>query len=330
MRTALALAALMFAAAALAQHQDRANPHAAPANAEAEKEAHADPHAGHVLSFPADSQSDIMPGTDHSMMEHGHNMNAPSISPCPEMETPPPVEAGSGPPRAADAIWGAEAMAASREELRRTHGNFPVFWFQGDRLETQVKEDTGYLWDVQGYYGGPTDRLWFKSEGEGKFGSAPEDAEVQALYARAFMPFWDLQVGVRQDIARRDTTHAVIGVQGLAPYMFELDAALFISHRGDVTLRIEGELDQRVSQRLTLQPRIEAGLSVQDVPHLGIGAGLDQIEAGVRLRYEVVREFVPYFGIEQAWRIGRGAEFARSQGEDPSVTSFVAGIRFWF
>ena len=263
----------------------------------------------------------------------GHDMGtmAKPGSPGPTMETPPPPEAGSGRPRAADAIWGAEAMAASREDLRKTHGDFPVFWFQGDRFETQVRDSSdAYLWDFQGYYGGPTKRLWFKSEGEGEWGAAPEDAEVQALYAKAFAPFWDVQAGIRHDIGGPDTTHAVIGVQGLAPYMFEVDAALFLSTRGDVTARIEAEIDQRITQRLILQPRVEANLSAQDIPQLGVGAGLDQIEAGVRLRYEIRREFAPYVGIEQSWRTGAGADFARAGGEDPSVTSFLVGIRFWF
>lgn len=247
------------------------------------------------------------------------------------METPPPTAAASGPPRAADAIWGADAMAASRTDLRRTHGDFPVFWFQGDRLEAQVRQGEDlYLWDIQGYYGGPTERLWFKSEGEGAFGTAPDEAEVQALYAKAFAPFWDFQTGIRHDIAGPDTTHAVVGVQGLAPYLFEIDAAVFVSHRGDVTARIEAEVDQRITQRLILQPRLEANLSAQDVPELGIGAGLDQIEVGARLRYEIRREFAPYIGIEQSWRTGRSATLARARGEDSSATSFIAGIRFWF
>jgi copper resistance protein B len=252
-------------------------------------------------------------------------------SPGPTMETPPPAAAGSGPPRAADAIWGEEAMAASRDDLRKTHGDFPIFWFQGDRLEAQVRDGADiYLWDIQGYYGGPTERLWFKSEGEGAFGENPEDAEVQALYAKAFAPFWDVQAGIRHDIGGPDTTHAVIGVQGLAPYLFEIDTALFLSHRGDITARIEGEIDQRITQRLILQPRIEANLAAQDIPELGIGAGLDQIEVGARLRYEIKREFAPYIGIEQSWRTGRSATLARARGEDPSTTSFIAGIRFWF
>jgi copper resistance protein B len=299
MRTAVSLLALLAAAPLAAQN----------------------PHAGHTMPSPS---QDPHAGHDMGDMEQ-------SSATGPTMETPPPPEAGSGPPRAADAIWGAEAMAASREDLRRTHGDFPVFWFQGDRIEAQVRQGEDlYLWDIQGYYGTPTERLWFKSEGEGAFGSKPEYAEVQALYARAFAPFWDVQAGVRHDIAGPDTTHAVIGVQGLAPYMFEVDAALFLSHRGDVTARIEAEFDQRITQRLILQPRVEANLSAQDIPELGIGAGLDQIEVGARLRYEIRREFAPYIGVEQSWRTGQGADFARLRGEDPSATSLVAGIRFWF
>ncbi|WP_245804472.1 copper resistance protein B [Erythrobacter tepidarius] len=314
MRIAIAFALLATGSPLAAQHRQHA-----PAGEQKDHAAHEavgaqDPDAGHDL---------------HA----GHAMNdaAEPASPGPSMETPPPASAGSGPPRAADAIWGSAAMAASREELRRTHGDFPVFWLQGDRLETQLREGQDlYLWDIQGYYGGPTSRLWFKSEGEGEWGASPEDAEVQALYARAFAPFWDMQAGIRQDIAGPDTTHAVIGVQGLAPYMFEIDAALFLSHRGDLTARIEGEVDQRITQRLILQPRIEANLSAQDVPELGIGAGIDQIEAGARLRYEFRREFAPYIGIEQSWRTGKGADFARAAGQASSSTSLVAGIRFWF
>ncbi len=268
---------------------------------------------------------------DHGAMDHGEMVGSAAASPGPEMETPPPPEAGSGPPRAADAIWGADAMQASREDLRRTHGSFPVFWFQGDRLETQVRRGRdGYLWDLQGYYGSPTSRFWFKSEGEGSFGERTEDAEFQALYSRAITPFFDLQAGVRQDVQGPNTTYGVIGVQGLAPYLFEVDAALFVSHRGDVTARVEAEVDQRITQRLILQPRVELNLAAQDVPQLGVGAGLDKVEVGLRLRYEIVRELAPYIGIEQSWKLGRSATYARASGEDPSVTNYVVGIRFWF
>ena len=325
--SAALLGSALIAAPAAAQHQG----HVMPATPDAAVPEPVDPHAGHAMPAAPTSPDEAMDGMDHSTMDHAAHADSAAASPGPEMETPPPPEAGSGPPRAADAIWGADAMAASRRELQRHHGDFPLYWFQADRFETQVRAGhDGYLWDLQGYYGGPTSRLWFKSEGEGAFGERLEDAEVQALYARAIAPFWDLQAGVRQDFAGPGTTYGVIGVQGLAPYMFEVDAALFVSHRGDVTARIEGEVDQRITQRLILQPRAEVNLAAQDVPRLGIGAGIDKVEVGLRLRYEIIREFAPYIGVEQSWRIGGSAHYARARGEDPSVTNVVVGVRFWF
>lgn len=272
---------------------------------------------------------------DHSTMDHsamGHEAAEPAAaSPGPYMETPPPAEAGNGPPRAADAIWGAEAMRASRKDLQKTHGDFNLFWFQADRAEFQAREGrNGYLWDLQGFYGDTTDKFFFKSEGEGSFGEPIEELEIQALYSRAIAPFFDLQAGFRQDLAGSDTSYAVVGIQGLAPYMFELDSALFLSHRGDLTARIEAELDQRIAQSILIQPRAELNLAAQNVPELGIGAGIDSVELGVRLRYEIIREIAPYIGVEQVWKTGRSADFARAAGEDPSVTSFVIGVRAWF
>lgn len=266
-----------------------------------------------------------MEGMDHSQMDHG----AMDMAPIPD--APPPAGAGSGPPRAADAIWGADAMRGSREALRDEQGGQSYFWFQGDRAEYRVRQGKdGYLWDVQGWYGGDTDKFWFKSEGEGSFGEPAESAEVQALYSKAIGPWWDFQVGARQDLTGPNRTHAVIGIQGLAPYLFEVDAAAFLSTKGDLTARIEAELDQRITQRLILQPRAEANLSAQDVPELGIGAGVDSIEVGLRLRYEFAREFAPYIGVEQEWKLGQSADYARLAGEDPSVTNYVIGVRFWF
>lgn len=267
--------------------------------------------------------SQDMQGMDHSAMQMGSNDDIPLL--------PPPPEAGSGPARAAVAIWGEEAMNEARRELvRETDGGMRL-WFQGDRLEYRARERAdGYLWDIQGYYGGDIDKFWFKSEGEGSFGEPVEGAEVQALWSRAIAPFFDFQAGVRQDLTGPERTHAVIGIQGLMPYRFEVDAAAFVSTKGDVTARIEGELDQRITQRLILQPRAELALSAQDIPELGIGAGLDRIETGLRLRYEFAREFAPYVGVSQEWRIGDSADYARAAGEDPSVTNYVVGVRFWF
>nr|WP_229668345.1 copper resistance protein B [Stakelama pacifica] len=263
---------------------------------------------------------------DHSGMDHS---SMESNAPIPQ--GPPPPEAFEGPAFAADAFVGAEKMAASRASVVREVSGMPVFWFQADRAELRVRDGKdGYLWDVQGYYGGDLDKFWFKSEGEGSFGEKPEAAEVQGLWSHAIGPWWDLQAGVRQDLTGPERTYAVVGVQGLAPYLFELDAAAFLSMKGDLTARIEAELDQRITQRVILQPRVELNLSAQDVPELGIGAGLDSAEAGLRLRYEFAREFAPYIGVEQEWKVGRSADYARVHSEDLSVTNYVIGVRFWF
>ena len=119
-------------------------------------------------------------------------------------------------------------------------------------------------------------------------------------------------------------------MQGLAPYEFELDAALFVSTKGDVSARIEAELDQRLTQRLILQPRVELELSAQDIRAAGTGRGISSAEAGVRLRYEIIPEFAPYLGVEYETKLVRSRDFARIAGEDPDGLALVAGVRFWF
>ena len=314
-------------------------------------------HAGHDMAMPAIQTETNAPDSaieqdptepaapvDHSTMDHSkmsqgaidhskmdHSAMQHDMIAAPGAETAPPPGAGSGAARAADAIWGAGAMAPSREQLVKENGGQTLAWFMADRAEYRAHAGSnGYLWDVQGSYGGDLDKFFFKSEGEGNFGEKIESAEVQALWSHAIAPFFDLQTGFRQDFAPRDRSYAVIGVQGLMPYRFEIDSALFLSDQGHLTARLEAELDQRITQRLILQPRIEANFAAQDVPELGIGAGLDKAELGLRLRYEIAREFAPYIGVEQEWKFGGSADYARAAGEDPSITNFVVGVRFWF
>lgn len=319
-----AFAALLAASTAASplMAQDHSG-HQMPAAPEAEPEADHS-QMDHSRMDHGDEQAKPV---DHSQMDHGamgHDDPATADSASiPNAET--------GPPRAADAIWGAETMGAARKAFYQEHGAMRLFWFQGDRLEYRARAgEDGYLWDVQGYYGGDINKFWFKSESEGSFGEPVEDAEVQALYSRAIGPFFDLQAGVRQDLTGPERTHAVIGVQGLMPYMFEVDAAAFLSTKGDLTARVEAEYDQRITQRLILQPRAEMNLSAQDIPELGIGSGIDNLELGLRLRYEIVPEFGPYIGVEQEWKLGGSRDYARAAGEDASVTNYVVGVRFWF
>lgn len=154
---------------------------------------------------------------------------------------------------------------------------------------------------------------------------------MQALWSRAVDPWFDLQLGLRHDFGQgSDRSHLALGVHGLAPYWFEIDAAAFVSTKGDVTARIEAEYDLRLTQKLILQPAVELELSLQDVPELGIGSGLSSAEAGFRLRYEFGPRFAPYIGVEYEGRFGDTARFRRTAGDDAGGWSLLAGFRAWF
>ncbi len=272
--------------------------------------------------------------TDHSQMDHsGHAMSQDKSAPAAAPENAVPPRALEGPRHAADAIWGEAAMAPSRAQLARENGAMKTGMVMIERLEARFPTEggeTGYVWDAQAWYGGDINRFVLKTEGEGVFGGELEDAEVHALYSHAIGPFFDLQAGVRFDPEPDTRSHLVVGVQGLAPYMFHVDGALFLSDRGDLTARIEAEYDQKITQQLILQPRIELEMSAQEIPEREIGAALTKIEPGLRLRYEFVPEFAPYVGVEYEAKLGQTADLARAEGEDVAGLKFLIGLRAWF
>ena len=310
-----------------------------------------DPHAGHAMPAVSPAEADPHAGHDMSTMappaqtdpHAGHDLSAMSMGP-PDVSTsadnpgrPPedavPHAARSGPPHAADRVFGAEAMAAARRTLVLENGDLRTTAVIIDRLEAGFGDDgETWLWDVQGWSGGDLNRFWWKSEGEGEFGGDLEEAEVQALYSRAVRPFWDVQAGVRQDFRPEgeDTTHLVLGVQGLAPHWWEIDAAAFLSTDGDLTARVEAEYDQRLTQRLILQPRLEMDVSASDIPELEIGSGLTSVEAGLRLRYEFRKELAPYVGVEWSRAFGDTADYIEARGGEADDIRFVVGLKAWF
>ncbi|MBW8303891.1 MAG: copper resistance protein B [Brevundimonas sp.] len=293
-----------------------------------------DPHAGHDMSAAGPVQADPHAGHDMSTMSMGPPDTPTSAdNPGRPPEDPLPAAAFSGPLHAADLIFGADAMAAAREILVAENGDIRTTAVVIDRLEAGLGDDAEtWLWDVQGWSGGDINRFWWKSEGGGEFGGELEEAELQALYSRAVTPFWDLQTGVRQDVRRDggDTTHLVLGVLGLAPHWWEIDAAAFLSTEGDLTARIEAEYDQRLTRRWILQPRLGIEASAGDVPELEIGAGLTSVEAGLRLRYEVRKAFAPYVGVEWSRSFGDTADSIEARGGDPEDVRLVVGLRAWF
>ncbi len=232
----------------------------------------------------------------------------------------------------ADRIFPAAEMARSRDEMMKENGAQMLGFVAFNLAEYQVRNGRdGFRWDGEGWYGGDINRVTIKTEGEGAFGEGVEEAEVQLLYSRAVDPYFNVQAGIRQDLGPGPKrTYATVGFEGLAPYWFEVEGALFLSNKGDVLGRLEGYYDQRITQRLILQPRAEANFALQDVRATGTGSGLSDVELGLRLRYEVFKEFAPYVGVEWARKVGDTARFARAAGEDADVTSLVAGIRFWF
>ena len=263
----------------------------------------------------------------------GHDMSMPGMAmtgtALPAGDAPaPPVPKD----RYADRQFGPSAMHRAHLQMMRESGGQQLSQVMFNLAEVQIRGGKdGYRWDGEGWFGGDINRVVIKSEGSGSFREGVEAAEAQALYSRAIGPYFDLQAGVRHDFSPSPTrTYATIGVEGLAPYMFETEAALFLSTRGDLLGRIEGWYDQRITQRLILQPRIELNLSAQDIRETRTGAGLSDVELGLRLRYEIVREFAPYIGVSYEAKTGRTADYARADGKDPTSTSFVAGVRFWF
>lgn len=217
------------------------------------------------------------------------------------------------------------AHAAEGEDL--------IYQVLVDRLEYQTNEGNDLvLWDAQGWIGGDINRFWVKTEGEYlPDGDRFEEAQFQGLYSRAISRFWNLQAGIRHDIKPGPSrTFGVAGVQGLAPYWFEVDAAAFVSEHGDIEARVETEYDLLITQRLIVQPRAELNFAAQDVKEYDIGTGLSTAELGLRLRYEIKRELAPYIGVSWTRAVGRTADFARGNGEDVTTTSLVAGVRLWF
>jgi len=200
-----------------------------------------------------------------------------------------------------------------------------------DQLEIRSTDGPDPLvLDGQLWIGKDLNKLWIKAEIERVDGET-EEAELQALYSRAVAPFWDVQVGWRRDfIPKPERDWLAVGVQGLAPYFFEVDAALFIGEGGRTAARIEAEYEFMFTQRLVLSPEIEMNFYGKDDPAVGIGSGLSDIEAGLRLRYEYRREIAPYIGINWTRKFGQTADYARAAGEDIKDTQIVAGIRLWF
>ena len=234
--------------------------------------------------------------------------------------------------RSAAAVIAAVLAIPAAQAAEAMHGGAWYGQVLLDQFEYRLQDGKDLLyWEGDAWFGGDYEKLWLKTEGELTTGGDFEKAEVQLLYSRLLGYYWDIQGGLRYDLRPKpDRAYAVIGLQGLAPGYFELDLQAFVSEKGDVSARFEAEYDLLITQRLVLQPRAEVNVAAQRVRELGVGSGFNDIELGLRLRYEVEREFAPYVGINWERQLGQTARMARDEGEEVGSLSFVAGIRLWF
>lgn len=304
--------------------QDRHAGHASPAQpppadphahhgAPAQPAATPDPHAGHAGHAPAAADP------------HAGHGAAPAAQPA-GSAPPPPVPTD----HAAERFYGREEMAAARAQLRLEHGGMRWSKVMLETFEARpASGEDVFAFEGRASFGGDINRLALKAEVEVE--DEVHEAEVQALYSRAVTPYFNLIAGVRQDFEPGPSrTYATLGFDGVAPYWFELEGAVFLSHKGDLSARVEGSYDLRLTQKLILEPRVEANLFAQDVPALGVGSGLSDLELGLRLRYAIRPEFAPYVGVHWERKFGDTADFARDHGEGAEDTRLVIGLRAWF
>ena len=184
-------------------------------------------------------------------------------------------------------------------------------------------------WDMEAFVGNDYDKFFFKSEGafDGRT-QRFDEARFQALYSRMISYFFDFQVGVRHDVSPKPSrTYAVIGIEGLAPGFFQIDADAYISQKGEISGSFTGWYDLLITNRLILQPRVDLRLQLQSVPELALGRGLTDFELGARLRYEFTRNVAPYIGVSWDRKVGETASLAQRNQKPPSSVNFVAGVR---
>jgi len=197
--------------------------------------------------------------------------------------------------------------------------------FLMDRFEVLNNDENTRVWEGSFYIGYDIDKLYLYSDGEAT-ADGLESSQSELVYSRAIAPFWDAQIGLAYDKnADASKTWASFGIAGLAPYWFETRAALLVNGDGNVGLRLDAEYEALFTQRLILTPSLEADFYTKDDASLQIGSGLSNIEAGLRLRYEIRREFAPYIGVTWEKTFGNTRTF-----NPVNETNFLVGVRFWF
>ena len=269
---------------------------------------------------------------DHAAMGHGTPPAASEATDHAGMHHAPAATGGVMPTTPIPELTAADRAAAVRPAAGHpAHDNKVHQYVLIDRLEAGWSDgENSQGWEVQAWRGTDLNRLWLRSEGE-RAGGRTEGADVELLYGRSVSPWWDVVAGVRHEFGEAPSqTMAAFGVQGLAPYKYEFSATAYVGSSGQTALDLEAEYDTLLTNRLILQWTAEAEFWGRDDERRGIGSGLNSVEAGMRLRYEIRRQLAPYIGVVWERRFGDAADAVRADGHDVSETRVVAGLRFWF
>lgn len=241
------------------------------------------------------------------------------------------MSGGTAPPDARDPNAYADGFTYGPMSGLEKVDQLPIGKLFGEQLEGVSRSGKGgAAWDVQGWYGPDTSKVWFRTEGSVVEGKTGATTGAEALWWRAFSPFWATQLGVRQDFGTGARTHAAFGLQGLAPYWFEVEATAYVGDDGRLGARLKSSYDLLLTNRLILTPKIETNVYDRAEPPRNLGTGVGNVDLGVRMRYEITRKFAPYVGYVWDRALGNTADRLRAAGEPIIDSQFVAGIRLWW
>jgi copper resistance protein B len=294
------------------------------------------------MPMPATPASSAAPAGDMSGMDHA---SMPGMSPedmkgmdhagmagmgaMPGM-TMGPMQGGSPPPNARSPDYSDGVGYGSMQGMDMAD-NTPLGMVLIDQLEAfHGRDANGQTWEAEGWYGNDTNKLWVRTEG-GRSRGKLDDGDLEAFWNHSIATYWGTQLGVRQDLGEGPKrTWAAFGVQGLAPYWFELEATGYAGANGRTAARLRADYELLFTQRLILQPEAEVNLYGKDDPQRRIGSGVSDVQFGLRLRYEFHRQFAPYIGVNWVRRVGATAGYARQDHQPVLDRQIVAGIRIWF
>lgn len=280
-------------------------------------------HPGHEqpTAPPQKAPAQSTPATAPTSVED-HSAHQPKTQPAAQQTPKEPIPPVTDADRAAAFPQGMQGHAVHDQAV-----HYMVLF---DQLEWEGGGKGGPGWDNTTWIGGDVNRVWLRSEGESHSGQV-ESAFVDVLWGRSVSRWWDVVAGVRQDFRPGPAqTWVGGGVQGLAPYFFEVEATGYVGANGRTMVRLEADYELLITNRVILQPTLEAELHGKSDPERGVGRGLSTLEGGLRLRYELKREFAPFIGIAWTRSFFGTADLARAEGEDVSSARLVVGLRTWF